>query len=257
MMVAEESNAPRLCACSCGGTVSAGSIYRHGHYPRAVKRVKLLCPACGGSFEVFPYEVQTTTYCSKACHVNARRSWKPDNRLKARFLGKMRAERLDGAQAAAGIGMPYTSLRAWFDNPDRLLGQAHLASMAAWLDIAVEDAERLQGGNAKDKKRGLALAAIASCGVPKLPPRCSRRSHAGSRSTGGPPVDLNVAPSCRKWTHKNRGSQAVSDRTDFSRNSSGVYGMWKAKRRQTTPCSRSGWIATCGSALGTGRPNDW
>lgn len=160
-MVAERTStdaALPLCACGCGLPIPAGTTWRRGHHWRK-ELPTLLCPECGAEFRPPPHRAETRKYCGQVCFASAARTWRAHNRLKARFLGKMQAEHLEGTGAARAADVSYDAVVGWFHAPDRRLRATQLKRIAAWLDISLEEAERLQGGSAEARQREIARTA--------------------------------------------------------------------------------------------------
>ncbi len=149
------------CACGCGEPIlTVGRRFRSGHQPQPPPRtVELLCPACGTPFVIKQSEVGKRTYCSRPCRWSMESTRKPDNPLKARVLGKMRAEHILATQAAAATGINHGTFKGWLGTPGRRLQSESLRRIAAWLSITPAEAERLQGGSAEERQRDIMLAA--------------------------------------------------------------------------------------------------
>jgi hypothetical protein len=113
------------------------------------------CP-CGKVFE--PKNRNQLYHEVKCARDGAAQGLKPP--LKAPFMGRVKVRGLTRRAAADQIGIGYSALRTWWQTPGSRLQDNNLALMAAWLEISIDEALRLQGGTAEERRKALALAGL-------------------------------------------------------------------------------------------------
>jgi hypothetical protein len=117
------------------------------------------CAHCGN---LLPDGSRARAYCSKACAYHARSTWKPDNRLKARFIAETRSRHLSASAAARQADLLPVSVSNWLRHKDHRLETPQITKIAAWLGIGLNEAIKLQGGSAEERTHEIALRAAQS-----------------------------------------------------------------------------------------------
>jgi hypothetical protein len=97
---------------------------------------------------------------SRPCARESRAKTVVDCALKARFMGRRKARGLTRRAAGDQAGINYSALRTWLKTPQSRLGEKNLALMAAWLEISIDQALRLQGGTAEGHRKARALVGL-------------------------------------------------------------------------------------------------
>jgi transcriptional regulator with XRE-family HTH domain len=125
---------------------------------------------------------QDRRFC-RFCSYTNRVKWLTDTDLKARFIARLRTRKIFLKQASVEIKANYGTLTDWLKRPLGRLNEANLLRAAAWLEISIDKAIRLQGGTAKEHQREAALTTLESEGVRKHMERMGKKGQRSSRQT--------------------------------------------------------------------------
>lgn len=106
------------------------------------------CPGCTKTF-VGP---ESQLYCSVRC-ADLDKLGPLDTLLKRRFVQELRSRWVSVAQAHKEMGIPVPTLYTWIRRRDGWLEDHRLGQVAGWLAIELDEAIRLQGGHAADRRR--------------------------------------------------------------------------------------------------------